>query len=185
MCIYLVLRRSNSSNDFERLPSVRDDVCEWPTKVCNLRLILIEHLEAMLCDGDHRLELLTDFVGTRECCFAFVGCVRRLGQLRLSSREYLFRGVMFDCQPCDPRCDLSQICFVARRCARLEDNCSRRGGWNHRYQGRRGRRRWQRRSDWRRRRARRHHECENRASPAHHGRSLAVRFSHTLTDDRR
>jgi len=91
---------------------MRDDVCEWSTKVRNLRLVLVKHFETVLCSRDYRLELLIDFVGARERGLTFVGGIRSLRKLCLSSRQDFFRSVMLNCETCYSRGDFCQISFV-------------------------------------------------------------------------
>src|ERR1700752_21425 len=98
---------------------MRDDVCEWPTKVRNFRLVLVKHFETALRGANYCFELLIDFVGTRERRLTLVGSIRRLGKLCLSSRQDFFGSIMLDCQTCNPRGNFSKIGFVARWRARL------------------------------------------------------------------
>src|ERR1041385_6309187 len=104
----LALRRTNTSDYIERLASVRDDVCEWPTEVRDFRFVFVKHFETTPGSTDYRLELLIDLVGARECCFTFIGGIRSLRKLRLGTREDLFRSVMLDCKTCYPRSDFSE-----------------------------------------------------------------------------
>src|SRR6185503_11470651 len=110
----LILRRTNSSDYIKRLASVCDDVCEWSTKVRNFRFVLVKHFETAFRSRYYRLELLIDFVGARECCLTFVGSVRSLCKLCLSSRQDFFGSVMLNCETCYPRADFSKIGLVAR-----------------------------------------------------------------------